>query len=67
MEKMVLKVSGMKCERCTAKVESALIALAGVSLAQASHISGEVEVTHDGSIALESLAAAIREAGFEVA
>jgi copper chaperone CopZ len=56
----------MKCGRCTAKVEAALVALSGVNEAVAVQESGEVSVTHDGSVSPETFYDAVREAGFEV-
>ncbi|MDR0500803.1 MAG: cation transporter [Coriobacteriales bacterium] len=66
MQTTVLKVTGMKCERCTAKVEAVLVALAGVNEAKAVQESGEVSVTHNDDVLLEDISVAVREAGFEV-
>lgn len=51
-----LKVTGMHCPKCTARVEKAVVALDGVESVTADHEADTVELTYDG--APETLAAA---------
>ena len=51
-----LKVTGMHCPKCTARVEKAVGALDGVESVTADHEADTVELTYDG--APETLAAA---------
>ena len=63
MEK-ILKVSGMMCGHCEAHVRKALEALDGVVSALPSHEKGEVAVTLDRDVPLETLAQAVTGAGY---
>lgn len=55
MTTKTLKVTGMHCPKCTARVEKAVGALAGVEAVRASFEDDRVDVTFDG--ADETLAA----------
>lgn len=56
MEEITLKVTGMHCPKCDARVEKAVGAIAGVESAKADHESDSVTIAYDG--AAETLAAA---------
>ena len=60
---MVIKVAGLMCPRCEARVEKAVAAVEGVTSVKASHEKGEV-VVEGGSEA--AVRAAITAAGYEV-
>ena len=65
MAKKTLKVEGMMCCKCTAKVESALSALPGVKSAKADQKKGTAVVGFDGDIPDETLAMAVIDSGFK--
>ncbi len=66
MEK-TLKVSGMMCSHCEAKVEKALNAVEGVTGAKADRESGTASVTLSAEVADEVLIKAVTDAGYEAA
>ena len=60
-----LKIAGMSCNHCVRAVTKALAAVPGVTrVVEVSLERGEAIV--DGEAAFEQLAAAIREAGYQV-
>ena len=59
-----LKIEGMMCVKCQARVEKALKAVPGAEEVQVSYEAGEAVVT--GTAAKEALAAAVTEAGYQV-
>ena len=59
-----LKVDGMSCGHCTAAVETSLKKIEGVVEAQASLESGYVSIETSAEVAVETLLAAVREAGY---
>ena len=61
----VIKVDGMMCPHCEARVKKACEAVEGVTLATPSHVDGTVtlEMTRDARAECE---AAIRDAGYDV-
>ena len=63
-QKTVLKVEGMMCEHCAARVEKALSAVAGVKKVKVDLAAKTATVT--GNADIESLKAAVTEAGYEV-
>ena len=63
-KKMTLKIEGMMCPHCEARVKKALEAVAGVESAVVSHVSGTAVVT--GAAAPETLKAAIEAQGYDV-
>ena len=65
MTKRTLKVEGMMCGKCTAKVEAALSALPGVKFASADQKKGIAVVEFDGEIPDEDLTMAVIDAGFK--
>ena len=66
-EQLVLRVGGMDCSGCEARVGKVLGRLDGVRQATADHRSGEVRVLFDqGQTSAESIGAAITGAGYEI-
>ena len=66
MERMLIDVSGMSCEKCVKSVTAALTAVAGVEQVEVSLQSGQAAVSCDPSLAsLGRLTEAIEAAGFE--
>ncbi|MDR1326222.1 MAG: cation transporter [Treponema sp.] len=63
----VLKVEGMSCEHCVKHVTQALEGVAGVKTAKVSLNDKTATVEHDDAVTLESLKAAIVDAGYEAA
>ena len=61
--KMVIKVKGMMCPHCEARVKSEIEKLTGVESAVASHEKGEVEIF--GSPDIEAVKKALTDAGYE--
>lgn len=50
MVKETLKVTGMHCPKCTARVEKAVGAIEGVTDVVADHEADTVELVYDGSV-----------------
>lgn len=66
MEK-TLKVTGMHCPKCDARVEKAVLAVAGVTSVKADHEVDAVELSYDGAPAtLDAVCAAIEAEDFTV-
>ncbi len=66
MTTTTLQVKGMMCNGCEDTVTKAVRALPGVVEVSASHVSGEVKVTHeDGGPDPEAIKVAIDGAGYE--
>ena len=63
--KTTLKIEGMMCPHCSGRVKKELEALAGVTLAEVSHESGEAIVTHDG-VSSDALKSTVENAGYKV-
>jgi len=63
-----LKISGMTCEGCVRSVKNVLESVPGVTTAEISLQNSEARVVFDRARAsLESLKAAVEEAGYEAA
>ena len=60
-----LSIDGMHCEHCVEAVEDALAALDGLTVERVE--VGSATVSHDGSVSRDQLAAALDEAGYELA
>ena len=63
------KVSGMTCGHCVSAVSEELSSIAGVSSVAVELVPGEVSVvtvTSEGELAVEAVAAAIDEAGYDL-
>ena len=66
-ETRTITVSGMTCGHCVAAVETEVGRLPGVRQVEVDLASGQVTVTSEGPVADADLAAAVDEAGYEVA
>ena len=70
--KVTLKIEGMSCAHCEMRVSKAAKEIQGVRDAKASHETGTVVLTLDRGLAdltaemRESLAQAVREAGYQL-
>ncbi len=63
---IVLKVEGMMCEHCEARVKGVLTAVKGVISAEVDHKDGTAKVVFDKKVKAEKLIKAIEEAGYKV-
>ncbi|MBQ8089392.1 MAG: cation transporter [Pyramidobacter sp.] len=61
-----LKVEGMMCGHCEARVKKALLAVAGVADAEVSHEKGTAVVTLAADVADETLKAAVEAQDYPV-
>ncbi len=67
MKEITLKVTGMHCPKCDARIEKAVGAIAGVSSVKADHEADAVTITYDGAPeTLETAKAAITAEDFTV-
>jgi copper ion binding protein len=64
--KTILKIDGMSCEHCVKHVTEALEGVAGVNSAKVNLKKNSAEVKHGDDVTLDSLKAAVVEAGYEV-
>lgn len=62
----VLKIDGMMCGGCEARVRKALLAVPGVSAAEVSHEKGTALVTADGGVELSALESAVINQGYDI-
>ncbi|MCK6421015.1 MAG: heavy metal translocating P-type ATPase, partial [Aquabacterium sp.] len=62
-----LQVTGMTCASCVTRVEKTLKAVPGVKEASVNLATEEASVNADPSVTADSLAAAVRKAGYDVA
>ena len=62
-----LQVTGMTCASCVLRVEKTLKAVPGVQAASVNLATEEASVSADSSVTAETLAAAVRKAGYDVA
>lgn len=62
MKTDLIKVEGMHCEKCEAKVKNALIELDGVSSVEVNLNDKLVSVSHDGRSGMEELVESAIEA-----
>ncbi|MEW6707393.1 MAG: heavy metal translocating P-type ATPase [Pseudomonadota bacterium] len=62
-----LQVTGMTCASCVMRVEKTLQAVPGVREASVNLATEEASVNADASVTADSLAAAVRKAGYDVA
>lgn len=60
-----IKVKGMACGGCSANLERAMNEVKGVDDVKASHKDGVVVVVHDGTVDVDILRKAIKDAGYE--
>ena len=61
-----IKVKGMMCQHCEARVNEALMQLEGVKSAEANHKKGIVKVEFENGSSVEEMKKAIEKAGYEV-
>ncbi|SCW58397.1 Cu2+-exporting ATPase [Ruminococcaceae bacterium YRB3002] len=61
-----MKINGMMCGHCEARVKKVLEAIDGVASAQVSHEKGEALVTLDGDVSDEVLTKAVTDQDYEV-
>lgn len=64
--KKTLKVEGMMCAHCEARVKKALEAVPGVETAAADHTAGTAVVTLSAPVADEALRAAVEAQDYKV-
>jgi copper chaperone CopZ len=57
----------MSCEHCVKAVEGALKAISGVKKVKVNLKKAIGDVDHDGSVTVDAMKAAVKEAGFEAA
>ena len=60
-----LIIEGMKCEKCSAKVMTALTSVPGVTDAKVDLAGGKAVVTCDDSVKDEDLCMAVLDSGFK--
>jgi copper chaperone len=60
-------VTGMSCEHCVRAVTDEVSKVDGVTGVEVDHGTGTVAVTADGPVAAAAVAAAVDEAGYELA
>ncbi len=65
MASKTLKVEGMKCGECSAKVLKALKAVPNVTDVEVDLKKGKAVVTYDGDVSDEDLCMAVIDAGFK--
>lgn len=65
MTSKTLKIEGMKCEKCQAKVDTALKAVPGVTSVDVDLGKGRAKVEFDGDVDDETLCMAVVDAGFK--
>jgi copper ion binding protein len=63
--KTTIKIEGMSCDHCVAHVTEALKEISGVSFVTVSLKDKNAVVEHADSVGLESMKAAVVEAGYE--
>lgn len=64
--KKTMKINGMMCGHCEARVKKALEAVDGVQAAVVSHEAGNAVVTLSGDVADEVLKKAVEDQDYEV-
>jgi copper chaperone len=67
MSRRTISVTDMACTGCEETVEDALEALDGVSSVEADHEADTVEIEADDGVSDDDVAAAIEDAGYDVA
>jgi copper ion binding protein len=63
--KTTLKIEGMSCDHCVKHVTEALQGIAGVKSAKVSLKDKNAVVDHADGVSLDSMKAAVTEAGYE--
>ena len=62
----VIKIEGMMCPHCEARVKNTLASLSGVTSAVASHATGYAEIEYDKNLTDEEIKSAIEAQGYKV-
>ncbi|EGO64837.1 heavy-metal-associated domain-containing protein [Acetonema longum] len=65
MSQSTLKISGMKCARCAARVENALLSLPGVEQAKVDFSTATASV--EGDVSQDQVVTVIETLGYDVA
>ena len=64
--KQQIKVEGMRCEHCEARVEKALGSLDGIASVKANHAANSVEVDYDpAKVSAADIADTIEDCGYK--
>ena len=66
MKTLNLKVDGMRCGGCSARLQRVLEALPQVDSCKADHVTKAVELVLNADLPLEAIAKAVEGAGFKV-
>ena len=61
-----MKIEGMMCGHCEARVKKTLESIPGVISAEVSHEKGTAVVKTDGTVKTETLKSAVEEQGYKV-
>ena len=64
--KITMKIQGMMCPHCEARVRDVLSALPCVELAEVSHEKGQAVITTNGDCSAELLTKTVTDAGYKV-
>ncbi len=63
--KTILRSAELSCPSCVAKIEKALVSLAGVEAATVHFNTGRIEVEHEAAVDDDELVRAVQRAGYE--
>lgn len=63
--KKIIKIGGMSCGHCSARVEKALLALPGVESVKVNLGTGEAEISFKSAIDDDALKNTVEDTGFE--
>ena len=66
MTAVKMKIEGMMCQHCEARVKNALESVSGVERAVVSHADGDAEVFCDDSVSKSALKQSVENAGYTV-
>ena len=66
MSKITLKIEGMMCPHCEARVKQTLEGFDGVTSADVSHKEGTAKVTCADTVTKDALVAAVEAQGYKV-
>lgn len=61
-----IKIEGMMCSHCEARVKSAIEGVPHVTSADVSHTRGDAVITHDGKLSEKAVIKAIEKAGYKI-
>ena len=64
--KITMKIEGMMCGHCEARVKQTLEGVKGVAKAEVSHVKGTAIVTLNGDVSAEALKEAVEAQGYKV-